>query len=57
MKNIIRSYVAVGIGTFITSVVVLVRDGKDSPSKIAYCATVNGLMWPGLVVAELSKKR
>lgn len=47
MKYLVLGYLTVGAITSIVTASVLAReDDKDSSSRIAYYATINGLMWP-----------
>jgi hypothetical protein len=54
-KNLVLAYAGVAVGVAVTSVAVLVKDGKDSPSKIAYYAVSNGLLWPGAIIVMARK--
>lgn len=55
MKNVAAGYAGIGVTMAITSANVLIKDGKDSPSKIAYYSLSNGLLWPVTLVLLVKK--
>jgi cell shape-determining protein MreD len=56
IKNLVSVYAGIGVGVAAVSAAVLIKDGKDAPSKIAYYSTVNGVVWP-VAVLFMEKKR
>lgn len=61
MKYLILGYLTVGAITSIVTASTLAKEGKDSPSRIAYYSTINGLlwplMWPYVIVVAFKKVR
>lgn len=55
MKTFGKTYLTIGIMSAIVSATVLIKDGKDSPSKIAYYTALNGVVWPMAIVAGAQK--
>lgn len=55
VSYLVVTYIIIGLIGAISTVSVLVKDGKDSPIRIAYYATVNGLGWPYVLGAAIVK--